>query len=62
MTEKWRPEFNVHDTNVISVEDQIWLQGSFEDEQVWECIKSCAIDKAPGPVGFNMNFFQLFGT
>ena len=35
-----------------------WLQRNFKEEEVWDNIKSCATDKAPGPDGFNMNFFQ----
>lgn len=27
---------------------------------MWESIKSCAIDKAPGLDGFKMIFFQIF--
>ena len=46
------------DTTIISFEDQEWLQKNFKKEEVWDNIKSCAIDIAPDLDGFNMNFFQ----
>lgn len=36
------------------------MQRDFEEVEILECIKLCAIDKAPGPDGFSMNFYITF--
>ncbi|KAG5609421.1 hypothetical protein H5410_020702 [Solanum commersonii] len=59
-TEQWRPEFNVHGAKSITQEENVWLQRKFEEDEVFNCIKSCASDKALGPDGFLMSFFQNF--
>ncbi|KAH0670732.1 hypothetical protein KY290_026130 [Solanum tuberosum] len=59
-TEQWRPEFNVQGAERITQEENVWLQRQFEEDEVFNCIKSCASDKAPGPDGFSMSFFQIF--
>ncbi|WMV17703.1 hypothetical protein MTR67_011088 [Solanum verrucosum] len=61
-TEGRRPDLKLQGITVISIEDHEWLQRGFEEEEVWESIKSCAVDKAPGPDGFTMNFSQAFGN
>lgn len=33
------------------------LRRNFEESEVLDCLKMCAIDKAPGPDGFTMRFF-----
>ncbi|WMV30151.1 hypothetical protein MTR67_023536 [Solanum verrucosum] len=33
------------------------LQGRFEENEVLNCLKLCAADKAPGPDGYTMGFF-----
>lgn len=38
-------------------QEKEWLQRPFEEEEVFECIKLCAVDKAPRPDGFNMGFY-----
>lgn len=52
--------FTIQDTPVILLEDQTWLQRNFDEEEILESIKSCAIDKAPRPYGFPMNFYLNF--
>ncbi|KAH0751395.1 hypothetical protein KY285_004543 [Solanum tuberosum] len=58
--EEWRPEFKLQGLETISEEERDWLQTHFEEAEVLKCIKSCASDKAPGPDGFPMCFFQSF--
>ncbi|WMV13369.1 hypothetical protein MTR67_006754 [Solanum verrucosum] len=59
-SEQWRPDFNVQGAESITQEENVWLQRQFEEDEVFNCIKSCASDKAPGPDGFPMSFFQTF--
>jgi hypothetical protein len=35
-----------------------WLARDFEEKEVWEVVKAMNGDKAPGPDGFSMAFFQ----
>lgn len=56
--ETWRPNFNLVRGNFLSEEESTWLQREFEEQEVVEYPKSCASDKAPGPDGFAMGFFQ----
>ncbi|KAH0716935.1 hypothetical protein KY285_012966 [Solanum tuberosum] len=59
-TEQWRPGLRLHDVSRITEVEQIWLQRPFEEEEIMECLKQCAMEKAPGPDGFPMVFFQTF--
>ncbi|WMV14420.1 hypothetical protein MTR67_007805 [Solanum verrucosum] len=59
-TEQWRPGLRLHDVSRITEEGQIWLQRPFEEEEIMECLKQCAMEKAPGPDGFPMVFLQTF--
>ena len=58
-TENWRPGLNLQGIESISLEED-WLQRQFDEEEVVEGIKLCASDKAPGPDGFSMSFYQNF--
>lgn len=60
--EDWRPDFSLQGIIDIDSEEHGWLQINFEEEEVFECIKSCASDKAPGPDGFPMSFTKLSGV
>jgi hypothetical protein len=40
------------------MEGKIWLERDFEENEVWEVVKGMEGDKAPGPDGFSMAFFQ----
>jgi hypothetical protein len=42
----------------IDVEEKCWLETDFEEKEVWEVVKGMERDKAPGPDGFIMAFFQ----
>uniref|UniRef100_A0A0V0HBD2 Putative ovule protein n=1 Tax=Solanum chacoense TaxID=4108 RepID=A0A0V0HBD2_SOLCH len=58
--EHWRPDLNIQDVNMITGEEQLWLQRPFEEEEILESIRMCAKEKAPGPDGFPMIFFETF--
>ena len=51
---------NIQDVNMINGEEQVWLQRTFEEEEILECIRMCTKEKAPGPDGFPMIFFETF--
>ena len=53
-----RPVLNDVDFSSISVEDSSWLDRPFEEEEVFGVINDFNGDKAPGPDGFFMAFFQ----
>lgn len=43
---------------MVNEEDNAALQGKFEEQEIKNCVFSCAEDKAPGPDGFTMAFFK----
>lgn len=57
-TEKWRPKWSDEELIKISEEEKIWLEEPFTSEEVEAVVKMFEGDKAPGPDGFNMYFFQ----
>ncbi|WMV47077.1 hypothetical protein MTR67_040462 [Solanum verrucosum] len=59
-TESWRPSLNILDVQTITEEEQILLSRDFEEEEVLEGLKQCVVDKAPGPDGYTMAFFNVF--
>ncbi|KAE8671815.1 kinase-related family protein [Hibiscus syriacus] len=44
----------------ISFEQNMLLEKEFSEEEVWETLKSCDSNKAPGPDGLNLGFFKRF--
>lgn len=50
----------LHETSMISSEEQVWLQRQFEEEEILSCIRLCAMEKPPGPDDFPMIFFLSF--
>lgn len=56
--EPWRPSARFENLARISEAESTWLEREFEEEEIFSVIKSCAPDKAPGPDGFTMAFFQ----
>ena len=42
----------------IFEEDALWLDRLFDEEEVYGVITGFNVDKAPGPNGFSMAFFQ----
>lgn len=53
-----RPTANFDNLACISTEEKDWLERVFEEEEVIAAIRACAPDKAPGPDGYTMAFFQ----
>ena len=42
----------------IPTEDAIWLERPFEEMEIENVVRGCNGDKAPGPDGFSLAFFQ----
>ena len=53
-----KPILDDVDFSSILVKDASWLDRPFEEEEVFEVIHDCNGDKALGPDGFSMAFFQ----
>jgi hypothetical protein len=56
--ESQRPLLDGLDFSMISDEDAAWLERSFDDDEVVGVVMGFNGDKAPGPDGFTMGFFQ----
>jgi hypothetical protein len=54
----WRPRVEGLSFLSIDAEETIWLERAFEEKEVWDVIRDLNGDKAPGPDGFTMAFFQ----
>lgn len=57
-TKAWRPKFNFQGDYKGTEEESEWPQRDFEEQDVLECLKLCAANKAPGPYGYSMGFFS----
>ena len=56
--EEWRPKVDGLPLDPIRAGDQEWLERKFDKEEVVQVLHSVQGDKAPGPDGFTMGFFQ----
>ena len=54
----WRPQLDNLEFDMLSDTETSSLEDPFEEKEVWEVIKGMDRDKAPGPDGFSMAFFQ----
>jgi hypothetical protein len=54
----WRPRLDNLEFDMLSDVEASSLEEPFEEREVWEVIKGMDRDKAPGPDGFSMAFFQ----
>jgi hypothetical protein len=54
----WRPKLDGLAFDSIDVEEASWAREPFEESEVLEVVKGMNSDKAPGPDGFSMAFFQ----
>jgi hypothetical protein len=54
----WRPRMDGLFFSSIDTEERIWLERDFEEQEVLEVVRDLNGDKAPGPDGFTMAFFQ----
>ncbi|KAG5598653.1 hypothetical protein H5410_030023 [Solanum commersonii] len=54
---EWRPSENISNHPTITTDENEVLQAAFEEQEVFECLKMCAIDKAPSPDSYTMGFY-----
>jgi hypothetical protein len=54
----WRPRVDRLSFSSIDAEESIWLEREFEEQEMWEVVRDLNGDKAPGPNGFTIAFFQ----
>jgi hypothetical protein len=54
----WRPRVDNLEFEVLSVDEAASLEDPFEEREVREVINSMDRDKAPGPDGFSLAFYQ----
>ncbi|GKA09897.1 hypothetical protein Tco_0689330 [Tanacetum coccineum] len=55
-----RPKFQNNNLGKLSADDPSRLEAPFSESEVWEAVKGCGSDKAPGPDGFNFKFINKF--
>ncbi|GKB77670.1 transposon TX1, partial [Tanacetum coccineum] len=53
-----RPIFFSNKIVKISMEEAIILEKAFDEKEVWDAVRGCGGDKAPGPDGFNFKFIR----
>ena len=58
---EWRPKLDGLEFSMIFAEDVAWLNKPFDEEEVARVVKGFNGDKALGPDGFPMAFFQFVG-
>lgn len=56
--EEWRPIGPNNINQMITEEDNLMLQSPFGEQEIWDSVKVCAGDKAPGPDEFSIAFFN----
>ena len=54
----WRPKLDGIEFSMIPRDEALWLERPFDEEEVGGVLKAFNGDKAPGPDGFPMTFFQ----
>ncbi|KAK1303616.1 hypothetical protein QJS10_CPB11g00820 [Acorus calamus] len=57
----WAPEWRDEDLGRIPGDLWASLEAPFSETKVKRAVFGCVADKAPGPDGFNLRFFQEFG-
>jgi hypothetical protein len=57
-SESWRPKVDGIEFDSIDASDRDMLEKPFDREEVFQVIQNLQGDKAPGPDGFTMAFFQ----
>lgn len=55
-----RPKLRCPNLVKLSVAEKGNIERKFSEEEIWQVIKKCDGNKAPGPDGFNFNFFKHF--
>lgn len=56
---EWCPSLDGLDFDSISRDEAEWLERPFEEEEVTNVVRGLNGDKAPGPDGFSLAFFQF---
>ena len=54
----YRPLLDGLDFTPLEDADAVWLERQFDEDEIFEVIKGFNGDKAPGPDGFSLSFFQ----
>ncbi|KAK9988965.1 hypothetical protein SO802_029204 [Lithocarpus litseifolius] len=57
-TEGWRPFVEGLEFDRIGDEEKVWLERNFEREEILQVVSDMDGNKAPGPDGFTMAFYQ----
>ena len=52
------PSFHSHRMKRITGDEASYLERPFEEVEVWNAIKNCESNKAPGPDGFTIGFVK----
>ncbi|GKF12317.1 hypothetical protein Tco_0050243, partial [Tanacetum coccineum] len=55
-----RPIFCCEKVVKISRDEVTMLEREFSEMEVWDAVRGCGSDKAPGPDGFNFKFIKKF--
>ena len=56
----WRPLVDGLEFDSISGEDVEWMERPFDEEEVSSVVRNLNRDKAVGPDGFSLAFFQSY--
>lgn len=56
----WRPKLDGLALKPIEYYRAVWLERTFEENDVYEVVRKMAKDKASGPDGFTIAFFQTY--
>jgi hypothetical protein len=57
-TESWRPSVDDLEFDSLDGEDAHLLEQPFDKEEILQALREIKGDKAPGPNGFSMAFYQ----
>lgn len=55
-----RPKVRCTNLAKLSQAQKLSLEAPFTEGEIWEVLKECDGNRAPGPDGFNLNFFKKF--
>lgn len=59
---KWSSDQSLMDSNFESIDQHnaSWLERPFEEVEILGVVRNMVKEKAPGPCGFSMGFFQTY--
>lgn len=58
--DKPRPKLRCSNLQKLSRADAASLEAPFSEAEIWEVLKDCDGNRAPGTNNFNLNFFKTF--